>query len=109
ILHVRNRNRNAALPLFRRLVDLVVRRKRREVLLRQSLRDRCRQRRLAMVHVPDRAYVQVRLVANKFFLGHRLSLRRSLVGVSPLITFLSVEPTTRIERVTSSLPRTCSG
>ena len=70
ILDVRNRNRNAALTLFRRLVDLVVRRKRREVLLRQRLRDRCRQRRLAMVHVPDRAYVQVRLVADEFFFGH---------------------------------------
>jgi hypothetical protein len=48
--------------LFRRLVDLVVRRERRAAGFGQDLRDRRRQRRLAMVDVTDRADVAVRLV-----------------------------------------------
>ena len=78
VLHVRDGNRDTALTLFRRLVDLVVRRERRQVPLRQRLRDRRRQRRLAMVHVPDRPYVQVRLVSYEFFFGHRLISGRAL-------------------------------
>jgi hypothetical protein len=39
-------------------------------MLRQYLRNRRRQRRLAMIDVPDRPYVYVRLAAIKFFLAH---------------------------------------
>ena len=46
-------------------VDLVIR-----LELAEILRDRCRQRRLAMVNVADRANVDVRLVALKFALCH---------------------------------------
>ena len=71
VLDVRGRDRDAARPLFRRLVDLVVRRERRAARLRQDLGDRRRQRRLAMVNVTDRADVAVRLVPLKFRLRHR--------------------------------------
>ena len=79
VLHVRDRDRDAALSLFRRLVDLVVRQELREALLRQHLRDRRRQRRLPVVDVPDRPDVQVRLVSYEFFFGH---LFRLLAGSS---------------------------
>ena len=36
----------------------------------EHLRDRRRQRGLAVIHVTDRADVHVRLVANELFLGH---------------------------------------
>ena len=63
VLDMRRRNRDAARLLFRRLVDLVIRRERRAARLRQNLRDRRRQRRLAMVDVTNRADVAVRLRA----------------------------------------------
>ncbi len=62
VLHVRGRDRDTALTLLRSVVDrverteLVVR-----VVLRQHLRDRRRQRRLAMIDMPDRPNVYVRL------------------------------------------------
>ncbi len=74
VFDVRGRDRDAARLLFRRLVDLVVRRERRTAGLRQHLGDRRRQRRLAMVNVTDRADVAVRLIAFKLFFGH-LTLR----------------------------------
>src|SRR5688572_3881011 len=52
VLDMRRRDRDAALALLRRLVDLVVRRERRSTRLRQNLRDRRRQRRLAVINVP---------------------------------------------------------
>jgi hypothetical protein len=61
--------------LFRRLVDLVVRRERRAARLGQNLRDRCRQRRLAMVDVTNRADVAVRLGPLKFALAISYLLR----------------------------------
>ncbi len=70
ILDVRGRDRDAARLLFRRLVDLVVRRVGRAARLGQNLGDRRRQRRLAMVDVTDRADVAVRLVAVEFLFGH---------------------------------------
>src|SRR5215475_2746722 len=70
VLDVRRRDRDPPLPLLRRLVDLVVRRVRRSPRLRQDLRDRRRQRRLAMVHVTDRPDVAVRLVPLKLRLRH---------------------------------------
>src|SRR4029078_10138133 len=69
----------------------------REVLLRLNLHERCRQRRLAVVDVTDRADVHVGLVALEFFLGHLL-----------FSTLLVAEPTSGLEPETSSLPRRCS-
>ena len=73
VLHVRRRNRNTARPLFRRLVNLVVRIYLTTVKLRHTLRQRRRQRRLAMIHVTNRAYVYVRFRSLKFYFGHFLA------------------------------------
>jgi hypothetical protein len=70
VLDMRRRDRDAALALLRRLVDLVVRRERRTARLRQNLGDRRRQRRLAVVDVTDRPDVAVRLVPLEFRLRH---------------------------------------
>jgi hypothetical protein len=43
-------------------------------MLRQHLRNRRRQRRLAMIDMPNRPDVYVRLAAIKFFLAHDCSL-----------------------------------
>src|SRR5690242_10318060 len=71
VLHVRHRNGDAPLPLFRRVVNRI---KRPELLfrvvLRQHLGDRRRQRRLAMINVPDRPNVAMRLAALEFLLRH---------------------------------------
>jgi hypothetical protein len=71
---VGDRDRDTALSLFRRLVDLVVRQELGAALLRQHLGDRRRQRRLAVVDVPDRPDVQVRFISDEFFFCHFLSL-----------------------------------
>src|SRR6202008_3104725 len=68
------------------------------VLLRQYVRHRRRQRRLAVIYVSDRAHVHVRLGALEFAFCH---LDRAL-SLNQLV------PMTRIERVTSPLPRECS-
>jgi hypothetical protein len=69
IFHVRRRDRDPACPLFRRLVDLIERHKLHlRVVLPQHPRDRCRQGRLPMIHVPDRPDVHVRLRTVEFFL-----------------------------------------
>ena len=71
VLHVRRRDRDAALPLFRSVVDRVERTERvLRVVLLQYLRDRRRQRRLAVIDVSDRPHVHVRLRTIKFFLRH---------------------------------------
>ena len=62
VLHMRRRDRDAARLLLRRLVDLVVRRERRAARFRQDLRDRRRQRRLAVINMTDRARVLNSLV-----------------------------------------------
>src|SRR5208337_4792727 len=71
ILHVRGGNGDATLALFRSVVDGV---ERTEldlgVVLAQYLGDGRRQRGLAMIDVPDRAHVHVRLAAVKFFFRH---------------------------------------
>src|SRR6185312_13931571 len=71
VLHMRDRDRDPPRLLLRRLINLI---KRREmilrVLLRQHLRDRSRQRRLAMVNMTDGPNVQVRLRALELLLGH---------------------------------------
>jgi hypothetical protein len=66
VLHVGRGDRDAAFPFFRRLVNIVVRHEGGHVLERQHLRDRRRQRRLAVVNVADGAHVQMRLRPLKF-------------------------------------------
>jgi hypothetical protein len=49
--------------------------------LRQYHRDRCRQRRLAVVYVTDRADVDVRLVPFKLLFGHVAWSPPTLFGI----------------------------
>ena len=71
ILHVRRRDRDPPLALLRRVVDRIERaRLVRRVVLRQHLRDRRRQRRLAVVYVPYRAHVHMRLRSIKLLFRH---------------------------------------
>ena len=70
ILHVRRVDRDPSRLLFRRVVDLVVRLGRRQPLLRQNQRNRRRQRRLPVIHVPNRPNVHVRLAAIKLLFAH---------------------------------------
>ncbi len=66
ILDVCRRDRDAAGALFRSRVDLVIR-----LELAEKLRDRCRQRRLAVVNVTNRADVNVGLRTFEFAFCHR--------------------------------------
>src|SRR6266702_2784618 len=70
VLDMRRRNRDPARLLLRRLVNLVVRRVRRPARLRQYLRDRRRQRRLAMIDMANRPNVAMRLRPLKLRLRH---------------------------------------
>src|SRR5690606_7822214 len=81
ILDMRRRNRDAARLLFRRLVNLVIRRKRRPARLGKNLRDRRRQRRLPVVDMSNRTDVAVRLVPLKLLFGHG-RLATSVVSAS---------------------------
>ena len=71
ILHVRHRDRDAAGFFFRRVIDrieapeLILR-----IMLGQHFRDRRRQGGLAVIDVPDRPDIHVRLAAIEFFLCH---------------------------------------
>ena len=81
VLDVRGRDRDAALTLLGSLVDLIVSGVLRLAGLGEDLRDRGRQRRLAVIDVADRADVAVRLVPLEFCLGHRGSpLQLSVPG-----------------------------
>src|SRR6478735_7095395 len=75
VLHVRDVDRDTALLLLRRLVDLVERREgvQVRVLVVQHLRDGRGQRRLAVVDVADRADVDVRLRPLELRLAHWVS------------------------------------
>ena len=70
IFDVRGRNGDAALALFRRLVDVGEVDRGPAGRFRQHLGDRRGQRRLAMVDVTDGADVHVRLVPLEFSLSH---------------------------------------
>jgi hypothetical protein len=67
---VRGVDGDAARLFFGRRVDLVVGLGLATELGRQHRRDRRRQRRLAVIHVPDRAHVHVRLGAFEFAFCH---------------------------------------
>jgi hypothetical protein len=69
---VRGRDRDAALALLGRLVDVREIDRSAAVLRGHHLGDRGSQRGLAVVDVTDRADVAVRLVPLEFFLGHFL-------------------------------------
>src|SRR6202023_1388179 len=73
VLDVRRGDGDAALALFRRLVDLVERHELRPSLGRQHLGDRRRQRRLAVIDVADRPDVDVRLLTLELLLAHGAS------------------------------------
>src|SRR3989454_356552 len=82
VLHVRRRNRQDLRrippPLrFRRLRHLVVRHVGREPFVRRHLRQRRRQRRLPVVHVPNGPDVHVRLRPLKLCLGHENLKRKN--------------------------------
>src|SRR5207244_12752928 len=90
---VRDRNGDAPLALFRRVVNGVERAELHlRIVLAQHLGDRRRQRRLAMINVTDRPNVHVRLTALEFLLGHlspllnriRSDLYRRLVYLAAL-------------------------
>src|SRR3546814_11573805 len=89
------------LLLFRRTVDLVVRRELRPTRLRKHLRDRSRQRRLAMIHMADRPDVAVRLRPLELCLRHSWSSFRSRAD-----RYAAVRPTWQIGRA-SCRERVC--
>ena len=70
ILYVRRVDRNTALALFGRLVDIRVVRRLRTTRFGQYLRNRRSQRRLTMVNVTNRPNVAVRLVTYKILFRH---------------------------------------
>src|SRR5438270_5570374 len=70
VLHVRGGDRDPALLLLGRVVDLLEASSLAAVLLGEDLRDGGGQRRLAVVDMPDRADVDVRLVALELLLRH---------------------------------------
>ena len=70
ILNVCRVDRDAALALLRSLIDVRIVLELRIALLGENLRDRSRQRRLAVVDVTDRADVDMGLAAVKLFLCH---------------------------------------
>src|SRR3989441_12100798 len=77
VLHRRRRNRQDLRRVppslrFRRLRHLVVRHVGREPFVRRHLRQRRRQRRLPVVHVPNRAHVHMRLRPLEFRLSHAI-------------------------------------
>ena len=74
VLHVRRVDRDPARLLLRRRVNLVVVLRLPAVLLRQHVRHRRRQRRLAVIHVPNRPHVHVRLAAVKLLFRHLCSV-----------------------------------
>ena len=75
VFHVLNRDRDAARLLFRRVVDRGKLAEVRVPLQTEHFRDRCRQRRLPVVHVTNRSDVRVRLRPLKSLSCH-LSLLR---------------------------------
>ena len=79
IFDVCRRNRDAALALFRSLIDVGKVNGDTAIGFSQNLRDRCGQRGLTMVNVTDGADVAVRLVPLKFSLRH-FSNPRSSIG-----------------------------
>ncbi len=74
ILNMRRVDRDPTLLLLRSLVDLGVIREIGTTAFRKHLRNRCRQRRLPMVNMTDRANVAMRLRSLKLLFRHCLLL-----------------------------------
>ena len=70
ILNVRGIDGDAARFFFRGVVDVLIGLLLRAGCFGQNHRDCCRQRRLAVVNMANRANVHVRLVTLKLLLGH---------------------------------------
>ena len=70
VLNVAGRNRNTALAFFWGVINLRKISHLASENFRTNLRQRRRQRRLAVVYVSYRPHVYVRLITFKFFLGH---------------------------------------
>src|SRR5438876_1208360 len=70
VLHVADRDRDPPRLLLRRVVDLPEPVRLRHADPRQRVRDRRRQRRLPVVHFPDRPHVAVRLRPLKLWPAH---------------------------------------
>ena len=70
VLDVGDVDGDAALSLFRRLVDHVERREVGLAATGERLRDRCGRRRLTVVDVAYRTDVKMRLITYKMFLCH---------------------------------------
>src|SRR5438046_993397 len=104
VLHVTHRDRDPPLSLLRGVVDRpeVPHRHRAELRV-QHLRDRRRQRRLAMIDVPNRPHVHVRLLPLVLRLRHAPYLPLAVATAR-----FEMEPMSGIEPETSSLPRTRS-
>jgi hypothetical protein len=78
---VRYRNRDAALALFRRVVNRIKRAERHlRVVLRKHLGDRRGQCRFAVVNVTNRPYIHVRLTALEFLFRHPLCSSNQSLG-----------------------------
>ena len=76
---MRRGNRDAARLFFRSVIDRIERPEHDlRVVLLQDLGDRRRQRRLAMVNVPNRSHIAVRLRPFKFYFRHNCFA--SLIG-----------------------------
>src|SRR5581483_1392052 len=72
ILQVGNRDGDPALTLFGRVVNLIESRVLRKLSRGQHFGDRCRQRGLAMIDMPDSPYVYMRPGSLEYPLGHLL-------------------------------------
>src|SRR5262249_43443274 len=105
VLHMGRRDRDATRLLFRRLVDLVIRRERRPTRLRQNLRDRGRQRRLAMINMANRPNVAVRLRTLKLRFTHNLKFLRLFfffLFFFLLFDLLTSQPLERVKEIDPS-------
>ncbi len=81
VLDVRDRDRDTALALLGRLVDLIEGDELGKLLRGQHLGNRRGQRCFAVVDMADRADVRMRLVSFKFSLAHDFVLRCTLPGL----------------------------
>ena len=86
VLDVRDGDGDAALALLGSLVDLVERREVGQALLGQHLGDGRRERGLAVIDVPDRPDVHVRLVPLEPLLRHSSLLPMTLYSPLTLAT-----------------------
>src|SRR5690606_28643374 len=77
VLHVRGGNRDTTSALLGSSINLVVRLERATKALGSNLRQRSRQRGLAMINMANRPHVYMRLGTLEFFFGHRPTLQES--------------------------------